>query len=254
MQFAICSVAAAPLRSEPSHRSEMISQLLFGETMVVLEQKEYWYKIKGFYDGYEGWATDHMLSEIAIDTAEHETKFVSTAIISSLTTPDGCLHLPMGASLHGYDPASGHLWDKRYSYKGEFRNVSDPFSTNLLLQLSHNWLNVPYLWGGRTLMGVDCSGFVQVVFKVLGLPLLRDAYLQATQGKEVGNLDEAKEGDLAFFVNEAGRIIHVGIVLSGSRIIHAAGKVRIDPLDPEGIINKDTQKRTHVLQSIRRYF
>ena len=100
-------------------------------------------------------------------------------------------------------------------------------------------------------MGVDCSGFVQTVFKMLGVPLLRDAWQQQEQGTAV-EFPEMSEGDLAFFHNEKGRIVHVGIVLEGGKIMHASGKVRIDALTNEGIIHAQSGKQTHSLHSIKR--
>lgn len=254
MEYALCTVSCAPLRSEPAHRSEMVSQLLFGETMQLLESKEDWYKIKLLYDGYEGWITHHMLEQIAENVALSPGPFVSTGLLNPLTLPDQLVNLPMGSSLTGFDVETRLLWDGLHKYHGTYRSVQQAFNTDLLWQVIHLWLNAPYLWGGRTFLGVDCSGLVQVVFKVLGIPLLRDAYQQATQGKEVKSMDHAAVGDLAFFTNEKGKIIHVGIVLSDRKIIHASGKVRIDKLDEQGIINRDNGKRTHRFHSLRRYF
>jgi hypothetical protein len=251
MRFAICIVSAAPLRKEASHRSEMISQLLFGETMEVLEEKEEWLKIKCTYDGYEGWLTYHLVTEVDEKIAISETSCVSTGLLNPLTLPKELVNLPLGSSLTGYDEETRLLWDGKHKYHGTFRNVKNRISADLLIQTIQHWNNAPYLWGGRTFLGVDCSGFVQVTFKVLGIKLLRDAYQQATQGTAVA-LKNANIGDVAFFNNEAGRITHVGIILDGNRIVHASGKVRIDVINNEGIFNKELQKQTHTLHSIKR--
>lgn len=121
-----------------------------------------------------------------------------------------------------------------------------------LKKISYTFINTSYLWGGRSVFGIDCSGFTQVVFKCLSIPLLRDASQQATQGDEVGFLQEGKSGDLAFFDNHAGRITHVGILLNENTIIHASGKVRVDTIDSLGIVNTDTGQRTHKLRLIKR--
>jgi cell wall-associated NlpC family hydrolase len=114
------------------------------------------------------------------------------------------------------------------------------------------FLNSAYLWGGRSIFGVDCSGFCQTVFRFIGIPLLRDAYQQASQGEAIGFLEETKLGDLAFFDNEEGRITHVGMLLDQDTIIHASGRVRMDTIDHLGIVNVDTGLHTHKLRIIKR--
>jgi hypothetical protein len=253
MKYAICTVSAAPVRKEDAHRSEMTSQLLFGETMEVLEEKGDWLRIKSMHDGYEGWLTHHLVEEIEELFAITPVQFVTTGLVNPLTLPNELVNLPMGSSLTGYDEETRLLWDGQHKYHGTYRNVKDKYDLDLLWRTVHAWINAPYLWGGRTFMGVDCSGFVQVVFKVLGISLLRDAYQQATQGTAVENLADAKAGDVAFFHNEAGKIIHVGILLSNEEIIHASGKVRVDKINTTGIINSANGKRTHQLNCIRSF-
>ena len=147
------------------------------------------------------------------------------------------------------------LWRKNTVYfKG---NVWEPAAVKqdaeTIKQVAFKFLNSTYLWGGKSVFGIDCSGFTQSVYKFLNISLLRDAQQQATQGELIGFLQEARCGDLAFFDNEAGQIIHVGILLSAHEIIHAAGKVRIDKIDNEGIVHAQTGQRTQRLRIIRRY-
>jgi cell wall-associated NlpC family hydrolase len=120
-----------------------------------------------------------------------------------------------------------------------------------LAAVYQHFLNSPYLWGGKSVFGIDCSGFVQQVLKMFGIKLLRDAYLQAEQGQPVQSLQEAKLGDLAFFQNEKGKVTHVGIMLDEGKIIHASGQVRIDTLNKDGIVT-EAGERTHSLHSVRR--
>lgn len=253
MHYAICTVAAAPVRKEPSHRTEMSNQLLFGETMEVLEEKEEWFKIRSSYDEYEGWVTYHLIAEIDQQRAQANQHFIASLLTNPVTLPDQLINAPMGAVLTGLDEETRLLWDPAYKYLGAYRDTRKPWDAELLLKFIHQWINAPYLWGGKTFMGVDCSGFVQTVYKVLGLKLKRDAWQQAEQGETVA-LEDVKQGDLAFFSNENGRVIHVGIALDNNQIAHASGKVRIDRLDDKGIVNKQTGKRTHQLHSLRRVF
>lgn len=254
MQYAICTVPAAPVRKEPSHRTEMSNQLLFGETMEVLEEKEEWFKIKSLYDGYEGWLTYHLISEVNEQVARQPLEHVAISDLNIVCFRGNMMKITRGSHLTGLHVQTNELWTNEWEYSGSVKNVKGVFNGNDIVRSAYEWLNAPYLWGGKTLMGVDCSGFVQTVFKLFGVQLLRDAYQQAEQGSLIKSLEKVKEGDVAFFQNENGRVTHVGILLSSSKIIHASGKVRIDIVDEQGITNTDNGKRTHQLHSVRRMF
>jgi len=249
MDFAICRVPAAPVRKEPAHRSEMVNQLLFGETMSVLEEKGEWLKIVSTGDGYEGWVTFHLIEEVSSHLAGQSARYVSSQLVSSITSDSGTIHIPAGSFLTGFDKKSAKLWNSEYQFKGDFADTSLPVPEKVDA-IARQWLNAPYLWGGKTLMGIDCSGFVQTVFRICGFHLKRDAWQQEQQGTPVSG--EAMKGDVAFFHNEQGRVIHVGILISPHQIIHASGKVRIDEFNATGILNNELKKYTHHLHSVRR--
>lgn len=259
MDYAIITVPAAPVRRKPNHRSEMVNQLLFGETVQVLKSKnDLWVKIRSMHDSYEGWMTNTLFTIVDKDAANAETAFVSSDLLSKLTIGDTSLHIPVGATLPFFeiDPAGKkttfRLAGTEYTFTGKFykRNESDK-KEEMVVELSRQWVNAPYLWGGRTPLGVDCSGFVQVIYKQMGIDLPRDAWQQAQDGKPVKKFSEIQPGDLAFFDNKED-IVHVGILLGDEQIIHASGKVRIDTITKKGLINIDSGKRTLRLKAVRR--
>lgn len=251
MKYAICCLAAAPVRKEPSHRSEMVNQILFGETMEVLERREEWIFIKSTFDQYEGWLTDHFISLLEGDLPNQE--YVTSEIINIVELNNIPTYIPMASSLTGFNPDTRKLWNESFQFNNNSFLKAKPFNMESFEKTLNSWLNVPYLWGGRTLMGVDCSGFVQNIFKMGGIVLHRDAYLQESQGIIVNNLENVMPGDLAFFHNQSGKVIHVGIILNDGKIIHSSGKVRIDTFNENGIINSETGLKTHEFHSVKSF-
>ena len=251
MDHVICMVPAAPVRKKASHKVEMSNQLLFGEVMRVIDVRKSWLKIQSVHDNYEGWIRNNLISVVE---KIPDNSFVAGELINKLRLGEQHMLIPFGSSLPGYENGDGEIGGKRYHFDGYAvnRSLSVP-DEQTIRQLTSSWLNAPYLWGGRTILGVDCSGFVQVIFKMMGLDLLRDAKQQIGQGMKVKKLQSAQCGDLAFF-EKKNKIVHVGILLSSSEIIHASGKVRIDSIDEKGIIQNESGKRTHRLAGIRRYW
>ncbi|MBO9203142.1 MULTISPECIES: C40 family peptidase [Niastella] len=256
MAYAICRVPVAPLRAEPAHKSEMISQLLLAEAAIILEETKDFIKLQCLYDGYEGWCQRSQLTITETWNNNGQSSLFTSNWINSITINEVPAYVPMGIPVPDAENAkqlSGVL-------KIGFGNAAIWNSATVkpegaaIRERAEQALNTPYLWGGRSVFGIDCSGFTQLVFRFFNIALLRDAYLQATQGEVVGFLQEARCGDLAFFDNAEGRITHVGILLNDHEIIHASGNVRIDKIDNAGIVNVDTGVRTHQLRIIKRYF
>lgn len=250
--FGICNLAIVPLRLEPSDRSEMTSQLLFGEHFTILEQTAKWSRIRLAFDGYEGWIDNKQFTPVNGSQYSHldaAPAVLNADLIEYIMSPSGQLMpVPIGASLSFLDDSLINA--EGYVFEGlRTTGVKDK---KLLLQTAFMYLNAPYLWGGKTPFGIDCSGFTQMVYKLNGYKLLRDASQQATQGEALSFIEESEPGDLAFFDNEEGRIIHVGIIMEDNYIIHAHGKVRIDRLDHLGIYNNDNRRHTHKLRVIKK--
>lgn len=250
--FGICNLAMIPLRFEPSDKSEIVSQILFGEHFEILEQVQQWSRIKLQYDAYEGWIDAkqyQILSEVNYNQLSNDAIILSADLIEYITG-DGnmLLPIPLGSSLSFLN----HIDINKNNYDFEGNKTNGIKDKKHLLTTAYSYLNAPYLWGGKTPFGIDCSGFTQMVYKLNGYKLLRDASQQAMQGEALSFIEESEPGDLAFFDNEEGKIIHVGIIMENNYIIHASGKVRVDRLDHLGIYNPDINKHTHKLRVIKK--
>ena len=256
MEYMVCCVPVSPMRAEASHRSAMVSQQLFGEKSFILEATgDNWIKIQLKYDGYQGWVQQSHLAGIDEDHYIKVDKEITSDWISEVDYNGHNMFVPMGSTLTSFKNGIAFWRKNSVHFKGKVWNPDEVKITSKLIKLiAFKFLNTSYLWGGKSVFGIDCSGYSQMTYKFLNVQLPRDAWQQAEKGDVVNFLQEAHCGDLAFFDNEEGRIIHVGILLNDHEIIHSSGKVRIDKIDTQGILNLETKQRTHKLRIIKRYF
>ena len=247
MQYGICHLSIVPLRIDPSDNSEMVSQLLYGEPFKVLEKREKWSRIRIAFDSYEGWVTNNqflLISEFDYLDFEGKEEILSADLIEFITNGGkNLVPIPLG-SLLSHVSFLGHHHDGNIR-KGRMDKSS-------LIKTAFLYLNAPYLWGGKTPFGIDCSGFTQMVYRLNGYKLFRDSAQQAGQGESLSFIEECEPGDLAFFDDRDGNINHVGIMMKDNYIIHAHGMVRIDRIDHSGIYNVEIGKHTHKLRVIKK--
>lgn len=233
----------------------MVSQLLFGEAVEVQESKDNWRLVIGAWDGYTGWVDVKQLVRLTPQEFEEYRKHqtLSLSLVEGLMAADHFIPLTMGAVLPQYDGLRCALGDQTFQFSGP---VITPGKQDLgnqwIVKIARRYLNAPYLWGGRSPFGIDCSGLTQMVYKIAGVRLLRDASQQVSQGRPVDFMEQCQAGDLAFFDNGKGNITHVGIILPDCHIIHCSGKVRVDKLDHFGIFNKELNRYTHQLRIVKR--
>ncbi len=256
--FGVCNLSLVPLRTEPSDKSELCTQLLFGDHFTLVEMTEKWSRILTAFDEYEGWVDNKQYALI------NQTEFDALININSILALEvfhkaaksntrSILNLLAGSSIPHTVDGFFYLADDRYKLEGYSIDPNKAEFDSGISNAAMFYLDAPYLWGGRSIFGIDCSGFTQMVFKQFGIRLKRDAWQQAEQGTTLGFLQESRAGDLAFFDNEDGRITHVGIMLNNQQIIHASGRVRIDSIDTQGIYNTELNRYTHKLRIVKRF-
>lgn len=247
----ICQLALIPVRKEPLETSEQVTQVIFGETFDMIEEIGTWVYIRIHFDGYQGWVTKKMITLLDQELLTQPVliKDALARIILAGRQPE-FIHIPGGATLIPQE--SGFIGCNIFYTLDPICALHHLHSPIEIAEIAKKFLHAPYLWGGRTIFGIDCSGFTQIVFKMNGIGLPRDANQQAEVGDTIHFIDDTRIGDLAFFDNPEGRIIHTGIIIGESKIIHASGKVRIDKFDHQGIFNEDDNEYTHKLRLIKR--
>lgn len=259
MKYGICHLSVIPCRLEPSDKSEQVSQLLFGETFKVYEKKKSWYRIKMSYDDYECWVDQHQFRFI-LEKEFNSLKDNAPPLVADLVgllrnkSDNSIMTVLCGSNLPHFENNVVKFADEEWIYEGETIDIQAPYAKHKLVENAFLMLNAPYQWGGRSTFGIDCSGFIQLLYKLNGVRLPRDASQQAKLGNTLSFIEEAEEGDLAFFDNEEGRITHVGMILKNNRIIHASGKVRIDRIDHQGIYNNELNDYSHRLRLITKIY
>lgn len=263
LSYGICHSSLAPLRAEPNHQSEMISQILFGEKFsikLIEDSNRKWLFIENSWDNYQGWINVGHVTLIDKKAFNKTTKYFTGDHTDGLIADNrSILKLPLGSELFQLKKAQMEWYFQEGNFKGKkiksIQSTQYTASGEEIINWAFQYLGAPYLWGGKSLYGIDCSGLAQMAYRMSQFGLPRDASQQVHMGTVVDFIEQAQAGDLAFFDNEEGRIIHVGIMIDAAHIIHAtesSGGVVIDSIDNSGIISKKLKKRTHQLRIIKR--
>ena len=251
MKYGLSNLSIIPVRSEATDLSEMVNQILFGEQYKIIESRKKFSKIRLAHDKYEGWICNKQLLEI--DKVDYDNLLSSeknyTTDVLDIIKSDSFQTIVMGSVLPKIQDSIFKFNNTDYTFEG--LTVNGKQEKEILITNAMMYLNSPNLWGGRTPFGIDCSGLSQTVYRLNGIDLPRDADDQSEVGTTLSFVEESEPGDLAFFDNEEGKIVHVGIILENNHVIHASGKVRIDRIDQQGIFNTDLGNHTHKLRLIK---
>lgn len=255
--YAWCPFAMLPVKKSPDHQAELVTQLLFGDCVEVFERSGVWSRIKNLSDNYPGYVVNMQLEPITQSEAEHYEKHYALVNVFATHSERPLTlgsRIPTSLIKTVGDVVEINLPHDKTIHVDKKEIIFDNLPTNNVVDLAKKFLYTPYLWGGKTPFGLDCSGFTQLVFRMMGIVIARDAYQQAAQGTAVSGLMASKPGDLMFFHKPDGtRISHVGILIGNNQIIHSAGYVHIADVDSIGIRLK-SGTHSHLISSIRRFF
>lgn len=257
---AIVLHSVVPVRQEASECSEQLTQLLFAQVVTILEEQPRWTRVCLDEDGQIGWVDRKMIIPMSDAEAQQVAKAAQQAIVrmpmAYAVSENNGQTIPLTAGTHLPNYQDGRFDILGVSFRIDPQMVAEqPLTMNAStwMETVRFFLNIPYLWGGKNALGMDCSGFTQVICSLFGRSLRRNASEQAQQGHEVSGLSHAQVGDLVFFDHEDGRISHVGILLDGERVIHCSGRVKVEKIDQKGIFsNEPNVGYTHHLVAIRR--
>jgi gamma-D-glutamyl-L-lysine dipeptidyl-peptidase len=254
--FGFCNLSIVPCRREPSDKSEMVTQLLFGEHFEILEEHKNWVYVNSALDDYKSWIDRKQYLAISKETfnrlnTANDSRSSDVVGIITETSDNISFPITIGSRLPFIKGKEFTIENKKYNFQGSVTTPGAKPKRSQIVEDSFTYMNAPYLWGGRSPFGIDCSGFTQMIYRLNGIKLLRDASQQVEQGETLDFPEEAKPGDLAFFDNEEGAITHVGIVLPDMQIIHASGRVHMDKLDHLGIYSEEKKNYTHNLRILK---
>ena len=258
MNYGISGLSIIPVRRDPSEQSEMITQILYGEHFIVNEIMLGWAHVKLAFDGYDGWVDMKMITplmERSYQKIDKSPFAVTTDIFNIIpVNEEQTMMIVAGSTLPCWRPnlKEFSIQTEVFSHTGNITYRKPANIRKVMIDQALKYFNAPYLWGGRSPLGIDCSGLTQIIYKMVGHNIPRDANQQVHCGKALSFVEETKPGDLAFFDNEEGQIIHVGIIWEKNKIIHASGKVRIDNVDQFGIFNVETKRYSHQMRVMKR--
>jgi hypothetical protein len=250
-------LSLVPMRAETSDRAELVTQVLFGECYEIVGKESNWLQLQLATDDYGGWIDFKQHTPItdayyeAWQSQPHPRALDYIAIVDKSSVP---IPVGIGSYLPFFDGTCIRVNEEQYAYSGKASSADVLPTQSNVVEVAAKFLKFPYLWGGKSVFGIDCSGLMQQVYGICGYQLPRDASQQVAHGEEVHFVTQTQPGDLAFFSNAEGRIVHVGLLLEGQQIMHAHGEVRIDTLDHTGIYNTDLKRYTHQLRIIKRIF